>query len=127
LLRSILHPWGSLIDVPVSVTNNGGGNYSFAWTAPAAAQAYRFKQANLPIVNWIGFNPKTNTFIGNPAASMNWFAATEVTAGSQGTCPPPPAAAGAHQTCTITGLDPRQSWHFAMKASVPSISSSNIP
>jgi hypothetical protein len=125
LLQSILHPWGSLIDVPVGVTNNGGGNYSFAWTAPAAARAYRFKKASLPIVNWIGFNPRTDTFTGNPAASTNWFAATEVTAGTQSTCPPPPAAPGTRQTCLITGLDPKQSWYFAMKASVPSISSAS--
>jgi hypothetical protein len=116
LLQSMLHPWGSLSDVPLSVTNTGAGNYSLSWTAPAGAQLYRMKESTQPVVDWIGFNPKTNAFTGNPATSVNWFAATEVTPGSQTTCPGSPAAAGTHQSCTISGLDAKQSWHFAMKA-----------
>lgn len=116
LLESKLHPWGSMNDVPVTVTNNGNGSYSLAWTAPAGLQSYRVKQANQPIVDWIGFNPKTNTFIGDPAHTVAWFAATEVTSGSNSTCPPAVAAAGTHQSCTITGLDPQQSWNFTVRA-----------
>jgi hypothetical protein len=88
------------------------------WTAPAGAKSYRIKQSDRSIVDWIGFNPKTNTYIGDPVTSTNWFAAAEVTAGEHGTCPPPPAAAGTVQTCSITGLDEKRGWHFAMKASV---------
>jgi len=125
LLHSMLHSWGSLNTIPVNVNSTGSGSYSLSWTAPAGSQFYRMKVANQPIVDWIGFNPKTNAFIGNPAASVNWFAATEVTAGNQSSCPPPIAAAGTHQSCTISGLDPKQTWHFAMKADgAPSASDS---
>ena len=126
LIQSMLHPWGSLRSVPINVTNSGSGSYSLSWTAPAGAQALRIKMANQPIVDWIGFNPKSNAFLGDPAASVNWFAATEVAAGTQNTCPPLPAAPGTHQSCTITGLDPKQSWHFAMKAEGPSGSSDTL-
>jgi hypothetical protein len=126
-LQSMLHPWGDLHTVPVSVTNNGAGNYTLTWTVPAAVQKYRIKQGDRPIVDWIGFNPKTNTFVGNPDASTNWFAANEVTSGRHGTCPPAPAAAGSRQTCTITGLDAAQSWHFAMKAVVSIESPNRMP
>ena len=129
LLQSMRHPWGALRDVPLSVTHTGDGSYSLAWIAPAGGQGYRIKYATQAIVDWIGFNPKTNSFVGNPAISINWFAAPEVIRSSQSTCPPLPVAVGTRQSCTITGLDPKQIWHFAMKASLPSGSadSLNIP
>ncbi len=126
LLQSMLHPWGSLSDVPLSVTNTGAGSYSLSWTAPSGAQLYRMKEASQPVVDWIGFNPKTNAFTGNPATSVNWFAANEVTLGNQSTCPPATAAAGTHQSCAISGLDPKQSWHFAMKAKFASSSAGSL-
>jgi hypothetical protein len=120
LLQRLLHPHDMLIDVPLSVTKQGNSTYTLSWTAPAGVQFYRMKQANQPIVDWIGFSPKSNAFIGNPAASVNWFAATEVTQGQQSTCPPAPASAGTRQTCTVSGLDAKQNWSFAMKANVRS-------
>jgi hypothetical protein len=126
LLQSTLHPWGSLSEVPLSVTHTGAGSYSLSWTAAAGAQLYRIKQASQPVVDWIGFNPKTNAFVGNPATSVNWFAASEVTPGNQNTCPPAPAATGTRQSCTISGLDPKQSWHFAMKAKLSSSSAGSL-
>jgi hypothetical protein len=126
LLQPMLHPQTSLVNVPVTVTNNGKGSYSLSWVAPAGAKWYRIKEANLPVVDWIGFNPKTNTFIGDPTKNANWFASTEVATGVESTCPPTPAAAGSHQSCTIGGLDATQSWNFAIKAVVPAGSSNSI-
>ena len=126
LLQSMLHPWGTLNSVPLSVTNTGSGSYSLSWIAPAGAQLYRIKQANQPVVDWIGFSPKTNTFVGNPAASVNWFAASDLTPSNQSTCPVSPAAAGTRQSCTVTGLDPKQIWHFAMKAKFSSSSPDSL-
>lgn len=116
LLQAMLHPETALVNVPVTVTSAGAGSYLLSWTAPASAQSYRIKRSNLPIVDWIGFDPKANAFIGDPSKNVNWFAATEVTTSGQSNCPPPPAPAGSHQTCIISGLDPKQSWQFAMKA-----------
>lgn len=115
LLQSILHPGGALSDIPITVASNGNGSYSLAWTAPQGVGRYRMKMAAMPIVDWIGFNPKTNAFTGDAAHSMPWFAAAEVQPGVQSTCPPPPVSA-ARQSCTITGLDPSKTWQFALRA-----------
>ncbi len=126
LLQGLLHPRSALVNVPVSVIKTGSGSYSISWSAPAGTQLYRTKMASQPIVDWIGFNPKTNAFIGDPAKTVNWFAASEVRQGNQSTCPPPPAAAGTHQTCIVSGLDPKQNWNFSTKASIPLSFSSAI-
>jgi len=96
----------------VTATNLGGGSYSLSWTVPAGATAYRIKYANKAIVDWIGFDPVNNAFTGNPTTTWAWFASTDVSN------PPAPAAAGTTQTFTVTGLDPSQSWNFAVKAYV---------
>jgi YetA-like protein len=131
LLESMLHPWGELRTIPLTVSNIGPGSYSLSWTAPLGAKCYRVKISNQPIVDWIGFDPKLNEFVGNPVSSVNWFAASEVTIGKQSTCPPPPGSAGTHQSCTISGVDPNQAWHFAIKAEEVAASSdhpvSSIP
>ena len=60
-----------------SFVDNGNGTYNLQWTVPAGCQYYRVKYATKQIVDWIGFDPLyTNAFIGNPAATENWFAAT---------------------------------------------------
>ena len=115
VIETLLHPLAPLENVPLHVTNNGGGSYTLTWTAPHGGELYRIKRANNPVVDWVGFNPKTNAFIGDPAKSVNWFAATEVTPDPHSTCPPPPGGTGAH-TCTINGLDPTKAWYFAIKA-----------
>jgi hypothetical protein len=115
VIQALLHPSVALEDVPLNVTNNGDGSYTLTWTAPHDVQVYRIKQANNSIVDWIGFNPKTNAFIGDPAKNINWFAATEVTTGPNSTCPPPPGGTGI-QSCTIKGLDPNSAWYFALRA-----------
>ena len=113
VISEILHPQApNLITVPVTATNLGGGSYSLSWTVPAGATAYRIKYANKAIVDWIGFDPVNNAFTGNPTTTWAWFASTDVSN------PPAPAAAGTTQTFTVTGLDPSQSWNFAVKAYV---------
>jgi hypothetical protein len=100
-----------LVDVPLNVTNNGGGSYTLSWTAPAGAVSYRVKTGAKQIVNWIGFNEQTYTFAGNPATTMNWFAATDVPNA------PAPGTAGQAQQMTVTGL-PATGQNFALKAQV---------
>jgi hypothetical protein len=79
-------------------TDNGGGSYDIEWTVPAGAQSYRIKYGAKEIVEWIGFTPETNTFVGDPTTTMNWFAASTHT-------PPSPAGVGTTQSTTIsTGL-----------------------
>lgn len=118
LLPVLLHPSAELLSVPVDVTKTGAGTYTLKWTPPPGAQALRIKEANDPIVDWIGFDPKKNAFMGDPAKSVNWFAAAEQTIGPDSTCPPPPSTGV--QTCTIKSLDPAKQWFFAVKARVPS-------
>lgn len=100
VIYAIDHPSGlSLTTVPLTnVVNNGGGSYTLSWTVPASTQSYRIKWGAKQIVDYIGFNSGTNTFIGNPTTTMNWFAATDT--------PniPSPTAAGSVQSFTVTGL-----------------------
>jgi len=102
---------GTLVNVPVTAVNNGGGSYTLSWTAPANAQSYTVKTGTQQVVDWIGFNPATNQFIGNPTSTMPWFAANTVAN------PPVTAAAGNTQTATVTGLAATGQF-FALKAMV---------
>lgn len=93
--------------------NNGGGNYTLSWTVPAGAQRYRIKWGSKTIVDWIGFDPATNVFLGNPATTMPWFAAPNV--------PdlPSPAGAGSTQSLTIsTGVSGLVASNFSVRAYV---------
>jgi len=126
VLDGLLHPHSALVDVPIGVSRNGNGSYTLAWTAPAGFLGYRVKTAVQPIVSWIGFDPKTNKFLGDPSRTVNWFAATELMNGNQSACLVLPAAAGTHQSCTVAGLDAKQSWQFAMKATVTSGSANTL-
>ena len=93
-----------------SFTDNGGGSYTIGWTVPSGTSAYRIKWGPKAIVDWIGFDGDTNTFTGNPATTMNWFAATEAT-------DPAPSTAGTTQTTTIaTGTTSLTSANFSVKA-----------
>ncbi|HZT23460.1 MAG TPA: hypothetical protein VFB55_11180, partial [Verrucomicrobiae bacterium] len=103
-----------LNDVPITrVADNGGGSYTIYWVAPAGAQSYRIKWGAKPIVDWIGFDPTNNVFLGDPAKTMPWFAATNV--------PnlPAPAAPGTVQSLTIqTGVPGLTTANFSVKAYV---------
>jgi len=98
----------------VSITNlvdNGGGSYTISWVVPAGAQSYRIKWGPKTIVDWIGFDPINNVFIGNPVSTMPWFAASNVPT------LPAPAAAGTTQSLTIsTGTLNLKPPNFSVKA-----------
>lgn len=104
----------TLTTVPITnVVPNGGGSYTVSWVVPAGAKSYRIKWGSKRIVDWIGFNAATNTFVGNPTTTMAWFAAANVPT------LPTPGAPGSTQSLTIatgtTGLD---ATNFSVKAYV---------
>jgi hypothetical protein len=112
LLDKIKRPGNQvLIDVPVTVTDLGGGSYRLSWTVPTGALSYKIKWGLKPVVDWIGFDAGTNSWIGNPNTTMNWFAAENVSN------EPAPAAAGTTQTFTFTGLPAKLTkLNFSVKA-----------
>jgi hypothetical protein len=113
VLDQILAPPAyTLVDVPVQVIERGHNSCLLSWTVPAGATSYRIKYSSRTIVDWLGFNPLNYTFALSPTTNQPWFSATDVAN------VPPPAAPGSTQTLTVTGLDPTQLWHFAMKAYV---------
>jgi hypothetical protein len=90
-------------------TDNGGGSYTIEWTVPIGAESYRVKWGTKEIVDWVGFNSDTNVFTGDPATTMNWFAATHVTA-------PAPATVCTTQSLTIaTGTTGLTAPNFSVK------------
>lgn len=111
-ISSVLHPGQkSLRDLPFNLQANGSGSYTLTWTAPPGADYYRIKWSQKRIVDWIGFDALTNTFIGDAAQEDNWFAAENA--------PniPAPAAPGTPQSITIeTGVEGLSSANFSVRA-----------
>jgi Bacterial Ig domain len=109
-----LHPdiTATLNTLPLTnFVDNGGGGYTISWTVPTGAQSYRIKWGAKQIVDWIGFDAGNNTFIGDPAATMNWFAANEASS--------VPAPSGSTQSLTInTGKTGLTAVNFMVKAYV---------
>jgi hypothetical protein len=121
-IYSALHPSGSVLQtVPVSnFVDNGGGSYTISWAVPTGTQSYRVKWGPRQIVDWIGFDPGSNTFTGNPATTMNWFAATDATG--------IPAPSGTTQSLTIsTGASGLTAANFMVKAYVSGSGSTPPP
>jgi hypothetical protein len=109
----------SLVSVPVSSVHNGGGSYTISWTVPPGTVSYRIKWSSKTIVDWIGFDPITNQFSGNPATTTAWFAAN---AGPSVA----PANPGATQSVTInTGVTGLTAGNFSVKAYVTGGGSGN--
>lgn len=107
------------------VQDNGGGSYTLSWVVPSGVQgnsAYRIKWGPKRIVDWIGFDAGTNTFVGDPTTTMNWFAATNVPA------TPLPGAGGSTQTFTVnTGVTGLSAGNFSVKAFVTGGAASSSP
>jgi hypothetical protein len=100
-----------LTSVPVTVVDVGDGAYTVTWTVPAGAVSYRVKWSSQRIVDWIGFNPDKNVFVGDPFSTVNWFAATNVPV------LPTPMTPGAVQSLTIrTGVAGLTANNFSVKA-----------
>ncbi len=114
VLNQVLNPPSAqLTSVQASVTNNNNGSYTLTWTVPDNTTGYRIKYAvGKSIVDWIGFNARTNQFTGNPATTTPWFAATEVVN------TPAPNKPNTQQVFTVSGLDPSKTYNFAVKAIV---------
>ncbi len=110
MIYAFNHPSGeSLNTVPITGFTSNGSSYTITWSVPAGATSYRIKWGPRQIVDWIGFDPASNTFVGNPATTMNWFAATDA-AGI-------PAPAGSTQSLTImTGVAGLKAENFMVKA-----------
>jgi hypothetical protein len=108
MINEVLHPEPSkLVNLPVTVAP---GTKSLTWAVPAGLVSYRLKYSDKNIVDWLNFDPVTNTFGLDPRASIPWFAAKNLNS--------PPPTDGATQNFIITGLDMSQSWHFSLKALV---------
>jgi hypothetical protein len=115
VIHEALHPPAEkLMNVAVKVVGLGEGSYSLSWVVPEGARSYRIKLSDKQIVDWLNFNPTTNTFGSDPNTNVPWFAATNATS------IPSPGAPGSVQTFTIGGLDPTKTYHFAMKAYISS-------
>ncbi len=113
----------ALSTVPISgFADNGGGSYTISWTVPTGARSYRIKWGSKRIVDWIGFDPANNVFTGDPANTMAWFAANNVST------IPAPAAGGQSQSLTIaTGTAGLTAANFSVKAYVTGAASTQIP
>ncbi len=107
------HPRGQVLrDIPLSVLPLVAGSYRLSWTVPDGVESYRIKKyPDKEIVDWLGYDPKSNRFLTDPNTHWNWFAAIEVPA-------PTPQKPGSTQIMVVSGLDPGHNWNFAMKATV---------
>jgi hypothetical protein len=111
VIYALDHPSGSSLNtVPITgFTSNGSGSYTIRWNVPPGATSYRVKWGPKQIVDWIGFDPGKNVFLGNPSTTMNWFAATDATN--------IPTPSGTTQNFTInTGVSGLTSANFMIKA-----------
>jgi hypothetical protein len=61
-----------------SVTDNGAGSYTVAWTPPAGAQGYvlRYDATGKTLVDTLGYTPLTATFAVTRASNQPWMTAT---------------------------------------------------
>lgn len=87
--------------------------YTISWTVPQGAERYQIKWSTKRIVEWIGFDAGTNTWVGDPVNTINWFAANNVSN------EPVPAMPGTMQTYTVSGFPPGlTAANFSVKAFV---------
>jgi len=102
----------------LTVTSNGSGSYTLSWVVPPSATKYQIKYGPNPMVPNLGFDHTTRTYQNDPATYDNFWAGNGDLVTNQPhnvSNEPPPAPAGTTQTFTISGLDPSQTYHFAMR------------
>ena len=103
----------SLQTLPITnFTDNGGGSYTISWTTPPSTAFLRVKSGANQIVDWIGFNAGTYSWVGNPATTQNWFASTDA-AGI------PTPVAGSQSMTISTGTTGLTATNFMVKAMAP--------
>lgn len=127
----------ALTDVTItSVTNNGDGTQTIAYTPPAGSSAPRLKydttrtvQANLTASNTgalLGYDNLANqTFTNSPATNINWFAATDATSNIDSW-----EGGTAATVIVTTGQNSLSSANFSLKAMEPlgcSITTASFP
>jgi hypothetical protein len=100
LERLLLEPGAFPVwrELPLAVTDLGGGSFRLAWTVPQRAGGYWIKRAERTIVPWLDFDRVTRQFDFPPASFVPFFAAENLDA------EPPPGAPGTIQTWTVSGL-----------------------
>ena len=87
---------------------NANGTWTLHWRAPAGARAYAVKYGAKPLVESLGFDAVTRTFSIDPATSMNFWAATNLSG------EPAPGPAAGLETWTTPVLPPG-TWNFAVR------------
>ena len=111
VIYALNHPSGQSLNT-VAISNfkdNGSGSYTITWAVPSGASSYRIKWGPKRIVDWIGFDSGSYSFIGDPVATMNWFAATDAAN--------IPVPSGSTQSLTITtGIPGLTAANFMVKA-----------
>lgn len=108
-LHTWLHRDGSgALFVDPQATRNGDGSYTLRWTTPPGAREFIVKYGSKPLVENLGFDPTTRQFHYDPAAAMNFWAATNL-AGE-----PAPGAAGTSNVLTTPPLG-AGTWYFKVK------------
>lgn len=112
-LGVLLHPPATrLVDIPLSVHQDGNGWYTLSWTVPQGVSSYRLKYTvGKKIVDWLNFDSGTNTFGLDPNKNWPWFACSDIAD------VPAPAPPGSKQNYRYHG-QPQESYQFAMKAMV---------
>ncbi len=121
-VNALKHPSGlTLQSLAPSVVDHADGTYTVSWTTPAGATQTRVKYGCLTsncadgakqIVELIGFDSGSNAFIGNPATTINWFAAQNASS--------IPAPVTGSQSMTVTaGISGLLAPNFSVKVMAP--------
>ncbi|HUI79557.1 MAG TPA: Ig-like domain-containing protein, partial [Bryobacteraceae bacterium] len=81
LVYAINHPPAYSLTTlsPSGFHDNGDGTYNITVSVPAGATSYRVKWGSRQIVDYIGYNAGTATWVGNPATTQNWWSSTDAT------------------------------------------------
>jgi hypothetical protein len=113
--HAALHPESRprLVDIPLQVKTDGRGGVELSWLAPENALRYRLKFIeDRKIVDWLGFDPVSNSFRMDPYLYCPWFAARNLTD------IPDPKPAGSKERLLLEGMDPAKSWSYVLRAYV---------
>jgi hypothetical protein len=64
---------------PSAFHDNGDGTYNIGLSVPSGATSFRVKWGTRNVVDYIGYNAGSGTWIGNPATTQNWWSSTDAT------------------------------------------------
>jgi hypothetical protein len=110
LLYHVQHASETVVGtITPTVTNNGGGSYTLAWTVPASVGSYQIKHSNLTIVPNLNFDKMTQNYQYSPSSYVPFWAASNIASN------PTPLAAGSTQTLNLSGLSCGTSCKFSIR------------